>query len=179
MHEELTIDKRVSLVAAMARNRVIGRDNGIPWRVPGELKRFKALTLGKLLLLGRQTFEAIGKPLPGRDTMILTSQKGYEAPGCRVVHSLTLAVEAINADPRPEVMIGGGEQIYRLFLPYADRVYLTVIELEILDGDTFFPLLPDGEFEVIEEEPVDGPVPYTYFTYTRIAAPATRPSSAR
>ncbi len=176
MPEDLTIEKRVSLVAAMARDRVIGRDNEMPWRVPGELKRFKALTLGKLLLMGRQTFESIGKALPGRDTLILTSQRGYEAPGCRVVHSMAEAVEAINTDPRPEVMIGGGGQIYRLFLPYADRVYLTVIELTIADGDTFFPPLPDGEFEVIDEEPVEGQVPYTYFTYQRLAK---RPSSAR
>jgi len=130
---------RLALVAAMGRNHVIGTDTGLPWHLPRDLKHFRSLTLGKPIILGRTTFEHIGRPLPDRPNIVLSRRPTFLADGVRVVRSaaeaLTLA-EGLGADEA--VVIGGGE-VYRAFLPRADRLYLTVVEGEF-EGTTTFPV---------------------------------------
>jgi dihydrofolate reductase len=125
----------ICLVVAMARNNVIGRNNGLPWeRLPEDLKHFKAVTLGKPVLMGRKTFESIGKPLPGRTNLVLTRDVGWKADGVVVVHSLN---EALTGDELSGI---GGAEVYRLLMPLATRIHLTQIDADI-PGDTVFPPL--------------------------------------
>jgi dihydrofolate reductase len=128
----------VSLVAAMARNGVIGRDNALPWHLPEDLKHFKAVTLGKPVLMGRKTFDSIGRPLPGRINLVLTRDGGWRADGVVVVHSVGEALEL--AHDAPELAGIGGADIFRMLLPLALRIHLTRVEAEI-PGDTVFPPL--------------------------------------
>jgi dihydrofolate reductase len=165
--------KRISMVAAMAKNRVIGAANDIPWKVPGEQQHFRRLTEGQLVVMGRRTYESIGRPLPNRDILVMGRQRAASAARVSSCGTLQEAIERIASDPREEVFIAGGEQIYRLFLPYADTVYLTVIELEPA-GDARFPELPDT-FHCTERVAVDGPIPYAFFTWCR--APNTPPAT--
>lgn len=157
---------KISMIAAMAANRVIGKDTKIPWKIPGEQKRFRNLTLGKTVIMGRKTFESIGKPLPGRRTIIVTRNEAYnsESQECLIAHSLESALGHCRG--LEEVFIGGGQQLYELALPIADNIYLTVIEKEF-EGDTFFPQFSLDEFAEVYAERVEGDVPYTYFTYAR------------
>jgi dihydrofolate reductase len=157
--------KRISMVAAMAKNRVIGAANDIPWKVPGEQKRFRQLTEGHLVVMGRRTYESIGRPLPNRDVLVIGRQAVSVADRVRTCGTLEAAIETIGNDPREEVFIAGGEQIYRLFLPYADTIYLTEIDLEPT-GDTTFPDLP-ANFHCVEKLEVGGATPYTFLTYHR------------
>ena len=133
----------LSIVVAMARNRVIGRDNDLPWRLPEDLKRFKALTMGKPMVMGRKTFESIGRPLPGRTTIVVSRQAGLQIPGCVVVDSIDAAIRA--ADGAPEIMRVGGAQLYSEALPRVTRIYLTRIHADV-EGDTLFPLLDPAEW---------------------------------
>jgi len=126
----------LTLIAALTRNRVIGRDQRLPWRLPADLRFFKQTTMGKPLLMGRRTWESIGRPLPGRWMMVLTGHPGYSAPGCTVAHSLDEALTL--AGPVPEIMVIGGAILYAQTLPLAARLYLTLIETE-LPGDAWFP----------------------------------------
>ena len=138
------------LVAAVARNRVIGGDNRLLWRLPGDLRRFKALTLGKPILMGRKTWASLGRPLPGRDNIVLTRDAGLErrgtASGAIVVHSVA-EVLARFADV-PEIAVIGGAELYRLVLPIADRIELTRVHARI-PGDTYFPELKPEEWRVV------------------------------
>lgn len=129
---------RISLIVAAAENGVIGRDGGLPWHLPADLARFKSLTMGKPLVMGRRTFESIGRPLPGRRNIVVTRQADFEAPGCDVVGSIDEAIEA--ASDADEIMVIGGGDLYRQVLPRADRVYLTRVHVEC-DGDVRFPEL--------------------------------------
>lgn len=122
----------------MAENRVIGRDQGLPWRLPADMRHFVALTRSKPIIMGRRCHEAIGRALPGRQNIVLSRNRTFRAPGCAVVHSLDSALAATSRVP--EIMIIGGEQVYRLFLAQADCIYLTLVHAPI-DGDTFFPQL--------------------------------------
>lgn len=124
---------RLVAVLALADNGVIGRDNALPWRLPDDLKRFKAITLGKPILMGRKTFESLGRPLPGRDNIVLTRDRGWSAAGCRVVRSLEEALEA--AAGAAELMVIGGAEIYRLAWPRLDRIELTEVHGAV-EGDT-------------------------------------------
>lgn len=133
----------LSLVVAMTQNRVIGRDNGLPWHLPDDLKFFKRITLGKPILMGRNTFESIGRPLPGRYNIVITHNPDYRAEGCTIVYSLEKALEA--AKPAQEVMVIGGASLYRQSLPMADRIYLTLIQAK-MPGDTWFPQLDYREW---------------------------------
>ncbi|BDX05410.1 type 3 dihydrofolate reductase [Planctobacterium marinum] len=126
---------KISMIAAMAKNRIIGSDNQMPWHLPADLKHFKAVTLGKPVIMGRKTFESIGRPLPGRLNIVI-SRSGFNAEGVTVVSTPDAALEA--AGDVPEVMIIGGGVIYDLFLSKATRLYLTFIDLEVA-GDTKFP----------------------------------------
>ena len=126
----------LTLIAAVAHDRVMGRDNRLPWRLPADLRFFRQTTLGKPLLMGRRTWESIGRPLPGRPMTVLTGQSGYAAPGCTVAHSLDEALQQVG--PVPEVMVIGGAALYAQTLPQASRLYLTVIDGDI-PGDVRFP----------------------------------------
>lgn len=126
---------RVRLVVAVARNGVIGRDNALIWHLRGDLKRFKALTMGKPMLMGRRTFEAIGKPLPGRRTLVLTRDPHFAAAGTETVHGWEEALAAAEAE---ELMVVGGAEIYAMALPHADRIHLTEVDCSP-EGDTYFP----------------------------------------
>ena len=147
----------VAIIAAIAENGVIGDGNHIPWRLPGDFAHFKRMTMGKPLIMGRKTFESIGRPLPGRTHSVVTRQEGYQPNGVIVVPSLEAALERAQeiakADRANEVMIGGGAEIYRQALPFADRMYLTQVMLEP-PGDTYFPPIdfeqwkPGGEVSV-------------------------------
>lgn len=154
----------ISLIAAMAENRVIGRGNAIPWDLPADLKRFRAITMGHPVVMGRKTFESIGGPLPGRKTVILTGSGDYRAEGCVVVNSLREALDACAASD--EVFICGGGEVYREALPLASRIYLTVVHLEV-DGDTFFPEIPGGFTELEREELSGEPVSSTFIIFER------------
>ena len=128
----------LSFVVAMARNGIIGQDNQLPWRLPADLRHFKAVTMGKPIIMGRKTYESIGRPLPGRTNIVLTRAPDYTAEGCLVVHSVEEALAA--AGDAEEVMIIGGAELYRQLLPRADRIYLTRVEEDVA-GDTYFPQL--------------------------------------
>ena len=129
---------RVTLVAAVAENGVIGRDGDLPWRLPDDLKAFKRLTLGKPVVMGRKTWDSIGRPLPGRHNVVMTRSSDFAAPGASVVRSADEAFELLNGED--EIMIIGGGAIYRQFLDRADRVYLTEVEA-VIAGDVSFPEL--------------------------------------
>jgi len=131
-----TAPHRVSLIVAMAHDRVIGVRNGLPWHLPEDLRHFKALTLGHHLIMGRRTFESIGRPLPGRSTIIVSRNPAYLVPGCVTVTSLDAALDACGDDP--EVFFAGGADLYAQALPRAARLYLTEIDLAV-DGDAHFP----------------------------------------
>ena len=128
----------------MARNRVIGADNQIPWHLPNELRLFKSLTMGHHMIMGRRTYESIGRLLPGRTTVIVTRRQGYAVEGAIVAHSVTEAIAACGGDD--EIFVIGGADLFRETLPFADRLYLTTVEAE-LPGDTFMP-----EFDLMQWE---------------------------
>ncbi|MBY5981638.1 type 3 dihydrofolate reductase [Ferrimonas balearica] len=127
---------RIALIACMARNRVIGKDNQMPWHLPADLKHFKAVTLGKPVVMGRRTFESIGRPLPGRHNIVITRQADYAPEGVTVVASIEAAIAAAGAVE--ELMIIGGGELYAAMLPRADRLYITDVDLDV-EGDTHFP----------------------------------------
>jgi dihydrofolate reductase len=133
----------------MSRNRIIGRQGALPWHIPEDLRRFRELTSGHTLIMGRKTFESIGRPLPGRRNIVVTHQTGYRAAGCLSAPSFEEAVRL--AAPAAEVFICGGAEIYRQALPLADRIYLTVIN-DDYDGDTTFPAIPAAEFDLIAQQ---------------------------
>ena len=131
----------ISLIVAASENGVIGRDGNLPWRQSDDLRRFKAVTMGKPIVMGRKTWESIGRPLPGRQNIVVSRQPGLEIEGADVVTSPAAAVDV--AAGANEIMIIGGSEIYALFLPLADRVYLTRVHAEV-EGDARFPELGDG-----------------------------------
>lgn len=145
----------VALIAAVAENGVIGADGAIPWRLPTDFAFFKRMTMGKPLIMGRKTFESIGRPLPGRTNIVVSRQKGYQPDGVLVIDTLDAALDHAQAiaaaDRVDEVMIGGGAQIYREAMEFADRLYVTHVALSP-EGDTRFPLIDEKVWE-IEGEP--------------------------
>jgi dihydrofolate reductase len=163
----------VSLIVAMAQNGVIGRDNALPWRLPEDLKRFKAFTLGKTLLMGRKTYESIGRPLPGRANLVLTRDKGWQAQGIVVVHSVE---EALARAAGTELVAIGGAEIYRLVLPFARRIYLTHVHADV-PGDTYFPDFDPTQWADVEcrAHPADEhhAYPMTFVTLERRNSPET------
>jgi dihydrofolate reductase len=139
----------ITLIVAVADSGVIGRDNALPWHLPEDLKRFKRLTMGKPIVMGRKTFESIGKPLPGRTNIVLTRDANYRFPAVVVVHGVDAALRA--ADGAAEIMIIGGADLFRLFLPRAVRVHLTRVHGAVA-GDVLWPPL-DGSWKVVAREP--------------------------
>jgi dihydrofolate reductase len=139
----------ISIIVAASVNNVIGADGQLPWRLPEDLKHFKAITMGKPMIMGRATFDAIGRALPGRKSIVLSRQQGFEAEGCVVVPTIDAALEA--AGDAEEIMVIGGGEIYRQLLPVADRIYMTRIQANIV-GDTLFPELDMNEWDVVAVE---------------------------
>jgi len=158
----------LALVVAMAENGVIGRANRLPWHLPADLRHFKSLTMGKPMLMGRRTFEAIGKALPGRRSLVLTRREPIDVPGVETVASLEAALDA--SRDAGELMVIGGAEIYRLCLPQAQRIYLTRVHAPIA-GDTRFPLIDWNEWRSVARatHPADEKNAYamTFFTLER------------
>lgn len=140
----------ISLIAALDRRRGIGKDNQLPWRLPADLKRFRELTTGHHIITGRKTYESIGKPLPGRTTIIITRNRDYKAEGCFIVHSLNEALELARSRGEQEVFVIGGAEIYAQALPLADRLYLTLVDAGV-EADAFFPAFEENEWLLAEE----------------------------
>ncbi len=154
----------ISLFVAMDEAQTIGLDGDLPWRLPADLRWFKATTMGKPLIMGRKTYESIGRPLPGRQMIVVTGQEGYQAPGCEVVHSLDEALKA--ASGAQEAIIGGGAGVYAAFLPSATRIYMTRVHATVA-GDTFFPTLDMAQWQVTWEQhhPQDAKHAHAFTSY--------------
>jgi dihydrofolate reductase len=163
--------KHIVLIAAMARNRAIGHDGQMPWHLPRELKHFKETTMGRPIVMGRRTWESIGRALPGRQNIVVTRNTAYRAEGCDVVASLEQAVEVARGS---EVMIIGGGQLYAESLPFADRMVLTVVDCAP-EADTWFPEWNAGDWRetVVREERADesNPLDYRLIELTRTRGP--------
>jgi dihydrofolate reductase len=153
----------IALIAAMSKNYVIGNKGVIPWKIKGEQKRFKELTTGKTVIMGKRSFEEIGRPLPNRKTILVSSTMSYEDENCTTAGSLE---EAITLAGNSDVFVAGGEMLYKEALPLVDRMYLTVIDIEV-EGDTFFPSFLEEDFIITSEELFEGEIPYRYLTYER------------
>jgi len=154
----------VSLIAAVSTNSVIGLDDRIPWNIPGEQKRFKDLTIGKSVVMGRKTYESIGRPLSDRRTIVVTRNQEFMVGSGMTVQSLDDAYTVLKDEK--EIFIAGGGEIYKEALPRADKIYLTVIE-KIIEGNVYFPEFDQDEFFITYEQRVEGEIPYTYYTYER------------
>ena len=139
----------ISLIVAMDRRGVIGAEGALPWRLSGDLRNFKSITMGKPLIMGRKTHESIGRPLPGRQNIVLTRQEGYTAEGCTIVHDLEDALAACAGFE--EVMVMGGAALYEQFLPRAGRIYLTRVQAEV-EGDTRFPPFDESAWNQVEHQ---------------------------
>lgn len=159
----------VSAIAAMAANRVIGKNGTLPWRIPEDFKFFKDMTMNHIMVMGRKTFESLGGPLPGRLHVVISRQKDYQPEGAVVFHSIPDALEFCKSQTAQwgdEVFIIGGGEIYSQALPFTDRIYLTEIA-EPFEGDAKFPEFEPQEFEEIERKPRAKPVKFDFVTYQR------------
>ena len=158
---------RISLIVALSQNHVIGRNNNLPWYLPNDLKYFKQVTMGLPIIMGRKTFESIGKPLPGRTNIVITRNAQWNADGVRVVASIEEGIKLAEAiseiDGRDELMVIGGDQIYRLALPLVDRLYLTEVHAHV-EGDAYFPEFDRSRWDEIAREDYQAsePNPYDY-----------------
>jgi dihydrofolate reductase len=143
---------RLAFVVAVSRNGVIGRDGGLPWRLPSDLKRFKAITMGKPIIMGRKTWESLPrKPLPGRENIVVTRQSEYQAPGAHVVASIGEALTLAESFGAEEIAVIGGGEIYQSLFDRADRLYLTEVDLET-EGDTYFPSINPKDWHELASE---------------------------
>lgn len=166
---------KVALIVAAADNRCIGKDNKLPWHLPEDLKYFKRVTLGKPVIMGRKTFESIGKPLPGRTNIVITNNAGYAREGINVTTSLNAALQVAqqlaSADGKEEVMVIGGAGIYALALPRADRLYYTRVHATV-NGDAFFPEVNWRDWKLVAQEDHtaadNNPFAYSFCTYDRL-----------
>lgn len=160
---------RISIIAALARNRVIGIENRLPWRLPEDLAHFKALTLNHPILMGRKTFESLGRPLPGRTNIVITRNASYQPDGCLVADSIPAAVALCNG--ADEVFFIGGADLYRQAIPLADRLYLTEVDIES-QGDAWFPEYDRSAFREVSRESHTGEkgdvLNFDYVVYERL-----------
>ena len=139
----------ISIIAAITKNNVLGKDNKMPWHLPAELQYFKKVTLGKPVIMGRKTFESIGRPLPGRENIVITRQVDFTPTGVTIKHDLQSAINYVK--DIEEVMIIGGANLYQQAINFADKMYLTVIDFEC-EGDVFFPTWDDEQWNIIKKE---------------------------
>lgn len=153
----------ISLIVAYAKNHVIGNKGCIPWKIPGEQKRFKELTTGNVVVLGRISYEEIGHPLPNRTTIVVSTSKNYDGENCMTASSLE---EAIRIAGDRDIFISGGFRLYQEAVSLVDQMLITEIDA-VIEGDTYFPDFDEADFikEVVQK--VDGDIPYTYLTYSR------------
>jgi dihydrofolate reductase len=162
---------RINAVVAMAENRVIGNHNKLPWHMPADLQHFKALTSGKPIIMGRKTYESIGRPLPDRCNIVISHNTAFQAAGCVVVHSVDAALAA--ADYSDDIFIIGGALLYEHMLPRIERIYMTVINGDFA-GDAYFPPLPATEWvvseDVLHQADAKNPHDYRFITYDRVTA---------
>ena len=142
--------RELAIIVAYNQKRLIGKSGGLPWHYREDLRFFRRTTMGHCIVMGRKTWDSIGKALPGRTSIVITRNRKFVAPGAHVVHSLEEAVEVAKEDPCP--MVIGGEHIYRLALPFTTKVYATEVELEVEGGDAFFPILDASWIEVAREK---------------------------
>ncbi|AMC99632.1 dihydrofolate reductase [Halomonas chromatireducens] len=163
----------VAMIAGLSRNRVIGVENQLPWYLPEDLRFFKRMTQAKPLVMGRKTFESIGRPLPGRINIVVTRDSTFRHDGVRVCHdlasALALADQQATIDGSEEIMVMGGGEIYAQALPFASRLYLTEVDVEV-EGDARFPELDDSQWEEVQRvpgEPADGQPDYSFVEYRR------------
>lgn len=162
----------ISLIVAVAENGVIGRNGDLPWRIPADLKFFKETTMGKPIVMGRRTWDSIGRPLPGRDNIVITRQAEFQAPGAHVVGDLDAALAA--AGEAPEVMVIGGAEVYRAALPRARRIYLTEVHAMPV-GDIHLPAFSKSDWREVarKDHAAEGDIPgFSFVTLERAGAPA-------
>ena len=161
---------KLSIIVAVAENGVIGRNNDLPWHLPADLKRFKGLTMGHHLIMGRQTFEAIGRPLPGRTIVVISRKRPQLPDGIALTSSLSQAVEVARSTGDTEAFVAGGAQIYELALPIADRLYLTRIH-QSFAGDTTFPEVDGDQWKLVDQEDHEADtvagISFSFLTYER------------
>ncbi len=155
----------ISIIVAVSKNYVIGNNGTIPWSIKGEQTRFRELTTGKTIIMGRNSFDEIGNPLPNRKTILISGSKTVTADDCITVTSLEEALR--HTKEEEEVFIAGGGRVYQEALPFTDRIYLTIID-KIIEGDVYFPQIDTSSFQKIYEQRVEGEIPYTYYTYEKI-----------
>lgn len=171
----MTAKTNLSIIAAMAENRVIGRDNALPWRLPADLAHFKRLTLGKPIVMGRRTWESLPGLLPHRTHVVITRDRHYAANGASVAHGIDHALSLVG--DVDEVMVIGGEQLYRQTLPLASRMYLTLVHDEV-EGDAVFPEFPPADWREVAREAHQAdernPAAYTFVTFERNADSAAQ-----
>lgn len=168
------IPMKLALIAAMAQNRVVGIDNKLPWHLPEDLKYFKRVTTGKAVIMGRKTYESIGRPLPNRTNIVITRSTDFSAPGIEVVNSLEAAIELAEnvslINGVDEVMVIGGAQIYEASLPQADRLYLTHVHADV-DGDAYFPDVDMSQWKALGREDYQAsetnPYDYSFVVYEK------------
>ena len=153
----------IALIVAFAKNQVIGNKGCIPWKIKGEQRRFKELTTGNVVIMGRRSYEEIGRPLPNRTTIVVSNTKNFDGENCLTAKSLA---EAIRLAGDKDIYISGGAKLYEEALPLVEKMYITEIDSEI-EGDTYFPPFEKDQFVKEINEKVDGEIPYTYVTYTR------------
>ncbi len=158
---------------AWDRNRVIGKGGGLPWKLPDDMKHVRALTVGKPLIMGRRTYESIGRPLPDRTNIVLTRDPSFTAEGAKIARTTEEALAL--AGDAPETIIFGGAEVFKQFIPMVDRVYLTEVDAEVKDGDTVFPSFGQIDFRVLENVPHAAderhPYPFRFLTLERIRKP--------
>jgi dihydrofolate reductase len=161
--------QKISIIVAMAQNRTIGIKNTLPWRCPEDLKHFKTLTMGHHMIMGRKTFDSIGKPLPGRTTVVITRNHSLKLDGCLIAHSMHEAIAACAGDD--EVFIVGGAELYSQAIPLAETLYITEIQQNI-DGDAHFPSFDINKWQEIERikqhQTMPQPLSYHFVTYKRL-----------
>lgn len=153
----------IALIVAYAKNQVIGNKGCIPWRIKGEQKRFKELTTGNVVIMGRRSYEEIGRPLPNRTTIVISNTQNFDGENCLTAKSLAEAVELAG---KRDIYIAGGARVYEEALPMVEKMYITEIDLKV-EGDTYFPTFDENEFVKEVNEKFEGDIPYTYVTYTR------------
>ncbi len=157
----------LALIVAFSKNRVIGKDGKIPWDIDGEKKRFKELTTGNIIIMGRNTYEEIGFPLPNRETIVVSRTKNFDQEHCITVKSLEKALELAKKNwEKKDVFVSGGEKLYEEALSLVERMYITEIE-KVIEGDKYFPVFNEDAFEREIIKYVDGEIPYTYYTYLK------------
>ena len=164
----MTAAKRpaISMIVARSRNHVIGRDNQMPWKISADLQFFKKVTMGHPVIMGRKTWESIGRPLPGRRNIVISRNADLQLPGAEVVNSLDAALNALNEFSR--VFVIGGEQLFTQAFPQADRLYITEIDIDIEDGDTFFEVPNESEWKEVERTPAsEGDIDFNFITLER------------